>query len=69
MPAHEQKNEDQRCAIVGAEPERQTPNRSEQETEVERNRDVVVENGEGLGWTSISDFETKRVDNGGPSMR
>ena len=39
---------------------------SKQETEVEKSRDGVCENGEGLGLIFIRDFESKRVDNGGP---
>ena len=43
--------------------------KSEQETEVERNRDRLCWNGEGLGLIPICNFESKSPDNGGLKMR
>lgn len=43
--------------------------KSEQEREVERNRDRLCRNGEGLGLIPIRNFESKSADNGGPQMR
>ena len=40
-----------------------------QETEVKSSADEVYINGEGLGKNPTRNFESKKVDNGGPDMR